>query len=470
LALALEKSNRFDEAIAIAQRGQEAFPADAEVAIRLAELLLERDRAGEALIVAQKGLDASPNHIRLLSLAGSALLEQRRFEDAISTQEQILALEPHQSHAYFMKAVCQSRLGQSRPALETAMACIKQFPKQPDGWRALVVLHCAESPELALQALDELRRISPDDPTALNYRVGVLFRMRRLDEALASLMRLIELQPDDLGHRAHQAMILRHLGRTDEAAAEARDLMQTHADYKDGWIELCLALDAAGDKSAALDAIERAIALDPRDSFARHLQCELFVSLQRWTDTLAAVEAARTACGSSFDSWNLMASETAATVATRGAGAAMEVLAKALAATEKPDTSLVVETAEGILSTELQLRGPVATARALGELRATLARHRQQGVLADVFTGFVSKALGRPDVGSAQWAEALPMFASAVDGSADCRLPLEMLSVGTRYRREGDETILLTLPLEQRALLREALGLDKASDADDTRS
>jgi hypothetical protein len=91
-------------------------------------------------------------------------------------------------------------------------------------------------------------------------------------------------------------------------------------------------------------------------------------------------------------------------------------------------------------------------------------------VLADVFTGFVSKALGLPDAGSAQWAEAMPMFGSAVVDSGDCRLPLEMLSTGTRYRREGDETILLTLPLEQRALLREALGLDKASDADDKRS
>jgi hypothetical protein len=219
-----------------------------------------------------------------------------------------------------------------------------------------------------------------------------------------------------------------------------------------------------------LDAIERAIALDPRDSYARRVQCEVLLSLERWNPVLAAVEAARIACGSSFDPWNLMASETAATVATLGAGAAMEVLSKALAATEKPDTALVIETAEGILSTEFLLRGPAAAGRALGELRATLARHEQEAVLADVFTGFVSEALGRPDAGSAQWAEALPIFESAVNNSADCRLPLEMLSTGTRYRREGDETVLLTLPLEQRALLREALGLDKASDADDKHS
>jgi hypothetical protein len=99
-----------------------------------------------------------------------------------------------------------------------------------------------------------------------------------------------------------------------------------------------------------------------------------------------------------------------------------------------------------------------------------LARHGQEAVLADVFTGFVSEALGRPDAGSAQWADALPVFESAVSNSADCRLPLEMMSTGTRYRREGDETVLLTLPLEQRMLLRDALGLDKAKDADDTRS
>jgi tetratricopeptide (TPR) repeat protein/energy-coupling factor transporter ATP-binding protein EcfA2 len=470
LALALKKCSRLDEALEIARRGQEIFPVDARLALRHALLLYDHSRQDEALAVAQKALEANPKDIDLLCLVGTVLLAKGRFEEAISTEDRLLALDPDHSHAYFVKAACQDRLGQPDLALETATECTKRFPKEPAGWRALVAFHLERSPELALRALEKLQKIAPDDPNDLDARAHLLLHMQRLGESLTILERLATLQPENLNHRANRAMILRRLGRVAEATASSQELTKAHSDYKGGWVELGLTMNAAGDKAAALAAIERALALDPRDSYTRRVQCEVLVSLQRWTDTLAAVEAVRTACGSSFDPWNLMASETAAIVATLGAGVAKEVLAKALAATEKPDTACVVEAAGSLLSTELQLRGPAAAARALGELRATLTRHRQEGALADVFTGFVSKALGRPDVGSAQWAEALPMFASAVDGSADCSLPLEMLSVGTRYRREGDETILLTLPLEQRALLREALGLDKASDADDTRS
>jgi hypothetical protein len=241
----------------------------------------------------------------------------------------------------------------------------------------------------------------------------------------------------------------------------ARRVTAVHPDWSPAWTDLAIGLNGTGATASASDVIDRAVSLDPNDSFARRVQCEVLVSLERWKDALAAVESARAACGSSFKLWSFLASETAASVAILGAGAAMEVLSKALAGTIDPETASVIEAAQGILSTELQVRGPVATARALGELRAMLARHHKKVLLADVFTAFVSAALGRHDAGSGQWAEALPMFESAVADLADCRVPMEMLSAGTRYRREGDETILLSLPLEQRTLLREALGLDK---------
>ena len=362
------------------------------------------------------------------------------------------------------------RLGRSDEALATARDCTIIHPDKYWGWLAVAEVCFDRAPEEALKALDRALEIRPGSHRALHQRITLLIRLRRLEEAAATAAQLAEIDPDCECVIEDQLNVLRALERFGEVAATARRAVATHPEWIIPWINLAIAMKATGALSSASDAIERAVALDPRNLFARHVQCEVLVSLQRWDDTLAAVEAARTACGSSFDPWNLMASETAATVGTLGSGAAVEVLSKALVATEKPDAAHLAYAAQSILSTELLLRGPGAAARVFGELRATFARHGQEAVLADVFTGFVSEALGRPDAGSAQWAEAMPMFEAAVVDSADCRLPLEMLSTGTRYRREGDETVLLTLPLEQRALLRDALGLDKASNADDKRS
>jgi len=470
LSRAFEEGKRLKEATEIAERGLRAFPSSAKVAWQLASLMQHLNRAAEAFAVTEQGIAANPDDVPLRCLKSCLLLELRRFEEAIASEDELLAIEPDHAHSYFVKARALVRLGRSDEALATARDCTSIHPDKYWGWLAVAEVCFDRAPEEALRALDRALEIRPGSHRALHQRITLLIRLRRLEEAAATAAQLAEIDPDCECVIEDQLNVLRALERFGEVAATARRAVATHPEWIIPWINLAIAMKATDALSSASDAIERAVALDPRNLFARHVQCEVRVSLQRWTDALAAVEAARTAGGSSFDPWNLMESETAATVATLGAGAAIEVLSKALAATEKPDTALVVETAEGILSTELLFRGPTAAARALSELRATFARHGQEAVLADVFTGFVSEALGRPDAGSAQWAEAMPMFEAAVVNSVDCRLPLEMLSTGSRYRREGDETVLLTLPLEQRMLLREALGLDKASDAGDTRS
>jgi len=249
--------------------------------------------------------------------------------------------------------------------------------------------------------------------------------MRRLDEALASLMRLIRAPARRSWPSRTPTMILRHLGAPTKAGGGTRP----DADACGLQGRMDRARPRTGRRwrqVGRLDAIERAIALDPRDSFASPSASVNCSSAFSDGPTLLPPSRRRALLAARLSILGTYGIRNCGHVATR-------VLVRRWRSWQRhslPPRSPNIprgRDSRGLLSTELQLRVRFATARALGELRAHACAHRQQGVLADVFT-VSCRRLWAGRCGERAW-RGLADVRVAVDGSADCRLPLEMLSV-----------------------------------------
>ena len=80
-----------------------------------------------------------------------------------------------------------------------------------------------------------------------------------------------------------------------------------------------------------------------------------------------------------------------------------------------------------------------------------------------VLSKLLDKWLERNELEDAEWTKALSLLESALADRPDCRIALEMLSVAVRYQQSRDRSVLLELPLEQRTLLLEKMGVDTES-------
>jgi tetratricopeptide (TPR) repeat protein len=116
----------------------------------------------------------------------------------------------------------------------------------------------------------ELRKNQKDIESALHLeKAGALVEKGDLEGAAREYEALVAVAPDEGPARFNYGGVLRRLGRNDAAIAQleiARDLLPEDPDV---FIELGLSYAATGRRTEAIDALERAIALNPDSPEAR---------------------------------------------------------------------------------------------------------------------------------------------------------------------------------------------------------
>ena len=153
----------------------------------------------------------------------------------------------------------------------------------------------------------------------------------------------------------------------------------------------------------------------------------------------------------------LFAAQAAA--ATEPLRAALDTLGATLEPEDfKSDEKPLLEATAGILTVSVRHFGPLYLPEGLEKLRNLLTDLLDEGVVGRILTDFLNENVDGALAGSLEdWERALGSLASSLADLPDCRIPVEMLQVAVRYTKTGDGRHLLSLPLEQRQLLEDAL-------------
>ena len=116
-----------------------------------------------------------------------------------------------------------------------------------------------------------------------------------------------------------------------------------------------------------------------------------------------------------------------------------------------------IEATVRILTVSVRSFGPRQLPQGLAKLRYLLT-DRLKGHVGGILTDFLKANIKDGLAGSlADWEQALESLAASLADLPNCHIPIEMLQVAVRYTKTGDERHLLSLPLEQRQLLKDAL-------------
>jgi protein O-GlcNAc transferase len=201
------------------------------------------------------------------------------------------------------KAVALHQAGSMAEAIEAYKAIIARDPNHFDATHLLGVIALQEGRlDQAQELITTALRTNPKDPSALNNLGLAYLRKGELQLACGQFERAVKLQPNLPDALASYGSVLRQLGRPREALVPLRrahsdnpksavvcnligaclmDLAEPYEavkffeaatraepDVADGWSNLSIALNSAGELGRAQDCADKAVALSPESSAA----------------------------------------------------------------------------------------------------------------------------------------------------------------------------------------------------------
>ncbi len=321
---AAQRKDDPNEAIAWWRKGLEANPRAPGLRWQIAKTLVAQGQLDEALDLLEIECTLTPTSARNYYLLGQVHQKKRAYEKAKAAYEKTIELQPDYYNAHYGLGVIYTRLKDIEKAKE-AMARFREFKAQADSSedqriiideipharhraatfyvRAYSLFDPKREPAIGQRLLERALELDPNDAHTWEKMAGHYFVGNQHQKALELFRRVTELDPSNpLPHinigklyalmnqpgragsslrqtvarfpDSHLALaeLARFYLRVQTNLPEARTLMQKAtalnptADY---YFLLTWACDINGDLDGALDAIQKAIALDPRNGTYR---------------------------------------------------------------------------------------------------------------------------------------------------------------------------------------------------------
>ncbi len=277
---ALLLADRFDEAIALAEKLYAADKDDEELALLyLRSLMLARRHAPAINLAAEQAelsQDDADRRLRWQGLQVELLGEAKRHDHAVRLAEQIYTSDPdaEQPAMIYLRALLSAE--RYDPALELVADQLKRHADgEPNAaWqvRRITVLEMAGRRDQALQAAKSHHEAAPKDPVRVQLYAELLLSVRNYKDALGVLD-----GADKAAVRLEQLPLLRMralvgLDRMNDAAdVLQRWLASTDADRKaDVWYSAASVYSLAHKSTECTRALEEALKLAPAHTSANN--------------------------------------------------------------------------------------------------------------------------------------------------------------------------------------------------------
>ncbi|WP_033289647.1 tetratricopeptide repeat protein [Amycolatopsis jejuensis] len=319
--------NRLESALRWCARALDVDPGYASALGERVAILRRLRRFDEAEAAAAEAIGRRPDDPGLLVQQGWLRFDRQRLDDALDSFARALALDPAYEWALRSQSVTFFRLRRFDEAKAANQAILDRQPDNVLAFMNMASLHSVwVGPEAGLQWYERVLEVEPRHAGALEWRVTMLRRLRRFDEARAALKEALALHPDApdlLVERAwlegdedrfedalatlrqvleadplHESALvgqvtaLGELDRYDEAEAAAKEAIRRRPDEPDLLVELGLLHDEQLQYEESLTWFEKALRIDPADVSAINGRSAALRSLRRFDEAERGVVAA----------------------------------------------------------------------------------------------------------------------------------------------------------------------------------
>ena len=211
--MTFEENGEMDRALEAYRKVLNVDPGQAQLATRVAGLLIQQDDFPQAIDVLKDAIKSNPNNAEpYQQLAFIYLKYLKRTDQAIDYANRAIALNPGDAEGYQRLVEIEVASGQEKKALEVLDRAAKIRSSDPAFWMRLGKLYVAILFKSDSQPkLDELKKTNEifkkaaehagDDPSVLKEIADYYAASEQLKEAIPIYLRVLELQPDDANAR-----------------------------------------------------------------------------------------------------------------------------------------------------------------------------------------------------------------------------------------------------------------------------
>ena len=284
---------RFDEAEQAAAEAIDLRPDDPDMHTAAAQLASDQDHYGEAVTRVDRALAIDPRNAKALRSRITFLRSARRFEEAEQAAAEAIDLRPDDPDMHTAAAQLASDQDREDEAVTRVDRALAIDPRNAKALRSRITfLRWALRFEEAEQAAAEAIDLRPDDPDMHTAAAQLASDQDREDEAVTRVDRALAIDPRNAEALRSRITFLRWALRFDDAeqaAAEAIDLRPDDPDMHTAAAQLASDQDH---EDEAVTRVDRALAIDPRNSSALRSKVDFLRSALRFDEAeQAAAEA-----------------------------------------------------------------------------------------------------------------------------------------------------------------------------------
>lgn len=225
-------------------------------------------RAGEfetAIAGYRKVLETEPDNRMAVVRTGIAYLKQNRLTEALPFLERAVALDPTQPENRFALADALSRTGQVKPAIEQWMETTRLQPRRVAAWSNLGAMLSQDGrlPE-AREAMEAARRIEPENVQLLVNLAYLDRALKQPESAIRLLKEAARISPGSFQEASTLGLLLLAHQNAQEAKPWLESARPGQPDFAQAKFQLAIIEAFAGNAAAGREALDAALAADPR--------------------------------------------------------------------------------------------------------------------------------------------------------------------------------------------------------------
>ena len=266
----LEESGEIDDALEAYQKVLNVDPGEADLASRVATLLLQQGNVPRAIDVLKDAIKATPKasspYLQLALIYAKYL---RKPEQALKYANQAIAIDPDNFDTYQRVYEIEVAVGDQKSALLALDRAGRSHSDDPTFWTRLgklcisLVLHPDREPSSG-----ELTRVNgifkkavdhaQDDPAVLKEVADYYAATQQINQAIPLYLRVLELQPDDSNAREKLATGFVLTNQRVKAAEMLQEIIKVHPEKYQAYDLLAQLFDEEGRALARANQPEKA--------------------------------------------------------------------------------------------------------------------------------------------------------------------------------------------------------------------
>lgn len=264
LGLCRRREGKLEQAVEAYQRALALQPDQAEVHLRIAEILHELGRDEEALDACRTGIEACPEAADLYFFAVSLHEKAGRREDAEALLEVLALRQPGNADIWFRLGNMKFDRHAFGEAIDAYRAALAAQPGWAEAWLNLG-LACYESGRYdeAETAFRQALSAKPGWEAALRAAAVNALRQNQLDSALQYHKQLIDSGHSDPEILYNTAMLHEQLGQKEEAELLYRQALEWKPDFAEALVGLGYVLESTGRAEEARQCWAKAMEVKP---------------------------------------------------------------------------------------------------------------------------------------------------------------------------------------------------------------